>query len=153
MKPVLTSFVCLIFFCLAGHGQYGIGRDGKVYDVNGKVIPTDTAVKKMLRSNLTGTLTGAMVARDTVFPKKLPYNGMPNAIQYAPLTPVYKGNNGKGFDIYGSRVDNMPMLIPDSTNRGGMPNAFKPAPGNTGAIRIMPRAESIPGPNSSIKPK
>jgi hypothetical protein len=152
MKPVLITLAGMMFFCLTGHSQYGIGRDGRIYDINGKVIP-DTAVKKTLSSNLTGTLTGAMVARDTVFPKKLPYNGMPNAIQYAPLTPVYKGNNGKGFDIYGSRVDNMPMLIPDSTNRGGMPNAFKPAPGNTGAIRIMPRAESIPGPNSSIKPK
>jgi hypothetical protein len=139
----------MVFLCLAGHSQYTFGRDGKVYDANGKVVLTDTAVKKMLSSNL----TGAMVTGDTVFPKKLPYNGMPNAIQYAPLSPVYKGNNGKGFDIYGSRVDNMPVLMPDSTNRGGMPNAFRPAPGNNGGVRITPRTETIPGPNSLIKPK
>lgn len=151
MKPVLTTLAGMVFFFLAGHSQYSIGRDGRIYDINGKVIPTDTAVKKMPSSKL--TIAGTVPAGDTVFPKKLPYNGMPNAIQYAPLPPVYKGNNGKGFDIYGSRVDNMPLLIPDSTNRGGMPNAIRPVPGNIGGVRMIPRTESIPGPNSLIKPK
>ena len=149
MKPILTSFVCLILFCLAGHSQYSFGRDGRIYDSNGRIISADTVAKLKQMSNPTGILTPA---RDTLFPKKLPYNGMPNAIQYAPLPPVYMGNNGKGFDIYGSRIDNMPMLIPDSTNRGGMPNAFRPVPGN-GSVRIIPRTESIPGPNSLTKPK
>ncbi len=30
--------------------------------------------------------------------------------------PRYKGNNGNGFDIYESTVDNMPLLVPDKNN-------------------------------------
>ena len=48
---------------------------------------------------------------------------MPNAITTKPLPPVYKGNNGKGFDIYESKVDNMPMLVPDSSYSYNMPVA------------------------------
>ena len=59
----------------------------------------------------------------------LPDNGMPNAIRTKPLPPVYLGNNNKGFDMYESRVDRMPMLVPDSINAASIPLS-KPADGN-----------------------
>jgi hypothetical protein len=46
------------------------------------------------------------------FPEKLPM-------------PAYKGNNGAGFDIYESTVDNMPLLVPDKTNPAIKPNTPK----------------------------
>ena len=50
-------------------------------------------------------------------PKNLPFiDTMPNAITLPSLPPVYDGNNGRGFDIYRSQVDNMPILMPDSAN-------------------------------------
>lgn len=60
------------------------------------------------------------------FDKRLPYNGMPNMITVKPIPPVYKGNNAKGFDIYESPMDNMPILVPDSEFQTKMPNPFSP---------------------------
>ena len=37
------------------------------------------------------------------------------------LTPEYKGNNGKGADIYAMQPYNMPALVPDSTFHSRMP--------------------------------
>jgi hypothetical protein len=63
---------------------------------------------------------------DTLFPKKegdqrnrIPNYGMPNVITNA-MPPIYKGNNNKGFDIYESPLDQMPILMPDSTNYQNM---------------------------------
>jgi hypothetical protein len=52
---------------------------------------------------------------------KMPYTGMPNSLTNT-LPPVYKGNNNRGFDLYESPLDQMPILIPDSTNVYKMPN-------------------------------
>jgi hypothetical protein len=46
-------------------------------------------------------------------------NNMPNAIRDTP-PPVYNGNNGQGFDVYRSQVDNMPILMPDSLNAASL---------------------------------
>lgn len=51
---------------------------------------------------------------------QVPNNSMPNAITVKPAPPVYRGNNGKGFDIYDSRIDNMPILVPDSSFASNM---------------------------------
>lgn len=67
--------------------------------------------------------TNIIKLKDYLKKSQLPYNGMPNAITTKPLPPVYKGNNGKGFDIYESKVDNMPMLVPDSSNTYHMPGS------------------------------
>lgn len=53
--------------------------------------------------------------------KKLPKNGMPNAIKVMPANPIYRGNNGQGSDIYESQLDRMAILMPDSSNQAKMP--------------------------------
>ena len=47
--------------------------------------------------------------------------------------PRYKGNNGNGFDIYESTVDNMPLLVPDKNN-----DAMQP----TGPSEKIPKLEN-----------
>ena len=69
--------------------------------------------------------------KDTVLPKTplqrmVPRNGMPNLFIIKPDQPLYKGNNGKGSDIYESRIDKMPLLVPDSSFSSSMPNAIQP---------------------------
>lgn len=53
--------------------------------------------------------------------KKTPRNSMPNVLTPSlilpHIPPKYLGNNGKGFNMYESQVDNMPILVPDSSNR------------------------------------
>ncbi len=58
---------------------------------------------------------------------QLPDNGMPNVIKTVPPA-VYLGNNGNGFDVYGSLTDAMPVLVPDSSFRSAMPNAIQIQP-------------------------
>lgn len=59
------------------------------------------------------------------YPDKSTIDNMPNAfISAGP--PVYKGNNGNGFDLYQSPVDNMPLLMPDSSNRSSLKISQKP---------------------------
>ncbi|MDE3254074.1 MAG: hypothetical protein KGO92_14835, partial [Bacteroidota bacterium] len=65
---------------------------------------------------------------------QLPKNGIPNKYTEKSLPPVYSHNNGKGFDVYGSVLDNMPMLMPDSGYVTGMP-VYKPRSG-TDSLRI-----------------
>jgi len=89
------------------------------------------------------SITSFPSIRDTVIltPKdknQLPYNGMPNAVITKPLPPAYIGNNGKGFDMYESRVDNMGILKPDNSFASNMPvakmqkeNNLALSPGNT----------------------
>ena len=36
---------------------------------------------------------------------------------------VYQYNNGKGFDVYSMKIDNMPCLSPDSTFQSHLPGA------------------------------
>lgn len=72
--------------------------------------PVDPNAKK--RDSIMGYL-------NSLAPKQSPIDNMPNAIKVQPFpsaNSVYKGNNGEGFDIYGSGVDNMPVLMPDSVN-------------------------------------
>lgn len=47
-------------------------------------------------------------------------NNMPNALNMNTPPPVYNGNNGLGFDIYRSQIDNMPVLLPDSVNAASL---------------------------------
>jgi hypothetical protein len=53
--------------------------------------------------------------------EQLPNSGMPNAITIQPQPPVYLGNNGNGSDIYQSPIDNMPILMYDSSFASNMP--------------------------------
>ncbi|MES2005324.1 MAG: hypothetical protein V4450_12465 [Bacteroidota bacterium] len=67
-----------------------------------------------------------LVNQDTIrlkdrFKQRIPNNNMPNVLQLALAPPVYQGNNGKGFDIYKSTVDNMPILMNDSSFVSNMP--------------------------------
>ncbi len=64
--------------------------------------------------------TNTLKLRDYLNKNQLPYNGMPNVITQKSLPSAYHGNNNKGFDIYESRVDNMPMLVPDSSNAASL---------------------------------
>ena len=47
----------------------------------------------------------------------------------------FKYNNGKGFDVYVMKTDNMPCLVPDATFKTNMPGA-----------------KAYKMPNSSIRP-
>jgi hypothetical protein len=63
-------------------------------------------------------------------------NNMPNAIRDTP-PPVYNGNNGQGFDVYRSQVDNMPILMPDSVNAASL--KMKVDPKRSSSIFIQPK--------------
>lgn len=43
---------------------------------------------------------------------------------------VYQYNNGKGFDVYSMKTDNMPCLVPDSTFQTRFPGADASKRGN-----------------------
>lgn len=78
--------------------------------------------------------TGNLPRKPFLERNQLPKNGMPNKYNEKSIPPVYSHNNGKGFDVYGSALDNMPMLMPDSDYVTGMP-VFKPNSG-TDSLRI-----------------
>lgn len=82
--------------------------------------------------------------KDDLKKNQVPDYGMPNAITVKPLPPVYRGNNGQGFDIYNSQIDNMAVLKPDSSFRSNMPVAKMPG------IKQMPRVSVLP--DNIIKP-
>ena len=69
------------------------------------------------------SLTDTTIRRyqDELRKKQVPDFGMPNAIKIKPQPDVYRGNNGQGFDIYESSIDNMPILKPDKNNGSNMP--------------------------------
>lgn len=85
------------------------------------------------QNNYTIHVTPLLSGEDTVIQKlkddlkrnQLPYNGIPNSITTLPMPPVFLGNNGKGFDMYESRVDNMAILKPDNSFTSKMPVAGK----------------------------
>lgn len=62
-------------------------------------------------------------------PKSLPHQSKPMQRDTQPGMPVvklklkgeFKGNNGKGSDIYAMTPDSMPCLVPDSTYASRMP--------------------------------
>jgi hypothetical protein len=75
------------------------------------------------------TTAGNMTAFLRSFPDTIviggdavPIDNMPNAITLKQAPPVYRGNNGRGFDIYESTLDGMPVLIPDSSNKASLNN-------------------------------
>lgn len=59
--------------------------------------------------------------QDELKKNRVPDFGIPNAILVKPSPPVYRGNNGQGFDIYDSPIDNMSILKPDSSFASNMP--------------------------------
>ena len=66
--------------------------------------------------------TGSILMDTIIFPKKQnPYDNMPNAIIRKSQPDVYVGNNGNGFDIYRSQIDNMPVAKPDKSFTSNMP--------------------------------
>ena len=81
-------------------------------------------VRKPIVSSAILQDTNTLKLKDYLNKNQLPYNGMPNAFTQKSLPPVYLGNNNKGFDIYESRVDNMPMLVPDSSNAASLTTAI-----------------------------
>jgi hypothetical protein len=76
--------------------------------------------------------------KDDLKKNQVPNYGMPNAITVKPLPPVYRGNNGQGFDIYDSQIDNMAVLKPDSSFGSNMPVAKMPG------IKQIPRVSVLP---------
>jgi hypothetical protein len=100
------------------------------------IICCTAALPAQVRWRLAGKVAGVpngdlpAAVRDTLIQRKkdleknqLPYNGMPNAITTKPLPLLYLGNNGRGLDMYSSPVDNMGILMPDSTFNSNLPNA------------------------------
>lgn len=53
---------------------------------------------------------------------------MPNALKGFHDAQQKVGNNGKGFDVYQSSVDNMPVLKPDAQNLGTLTYTIKRLP-------------------------
>ncbi|MFL9483072.1 hypothetical protein ACI6Q2_09880 [Chitinophagaceae bacterium LWZ2-11] len=62
-----------------------------------------------------------------VVPKTTGYkDSMPNALLKYQQQQFKIGNNGKGFDIYKDRFDNMSVLKPDQTFASNMPVLMQP---------------------------
>ena len=59
--------------------------------------------------------------RDELRKNQVPNYGMPNALPVKPQPNIYKGNNGQGFDMYESPIDNMVIVKPDSSSGFNMP--------------------------------
>jgi hypothetical protein len=55
-------------------------------------------------------------------------SNMPNALKGFHDAQQKVGNNGKGFDVYQSSVDNMPVLKPDAQNLGTLTYTIKRLP-------------------------
>lgn len=74
-----------------------------------------------------------IIAGDTSM-KKAPSQIANASVLRLPSPLVYKGNNGKGFDIYESGIDGMPVLMPDSANKNSLQLKQTPnsRPGITG---------------------
>jgi hypothetical protein len=80
----------------------------------------------------------------------VPIDNMPNAISSKSVPPAYKGNNGRGFDIYESQSDGMPILMPDSANKASLNNgSVKKLQG----VFQMPRMYLVPKTNNNRYPK
>lgn len=73
-----------------------------------------------------------------------PIDRMPNAITAKPVPPVFRGNNGRGFDVYESQLDGMPILMPDSANKASL---------NYGSVKKVPGVYQVPGPKIYRLPK
>jgi hypothetical protein len=118
---VLLGFLLIIFFTATSSAQ--VQRRATV------------AVVGLPNGELPNSVRDTLIQRKKDLEKnRLPYNGMPNAIAIRPLPLVYLGNNGKGLDMYSSPVDNMGIVMPDSTFSSNMP--FE-KPGNA-SVMIVP---------------
>jgi hypothetical protein len=73
-----------------------------------------------------------------------PIDNMPNAISSKAIPPVYKGNNGRGFDIYESQLDGMPVLMPDSANKASL---------NNGSVKKSQGVYQMPGNRLYLVPR
>lgn len=140
MKAILT--LLSIVFILSVQAQYKLSPPTLTITGSNTVPKQDTNIQKF---------------HDQLRNNKLPYNGIPNIITEKPSSPTYLSNNGKGFDIYQSRVDNMYILMPDSEFVSNMPvlnsktTIARIAP--TDFFRGSPRArlqQSLPGTDSII---
>lgn len=97
----------LTILLLAGMISTAYSQQSRVWVIPSIVLkstPRDTIIEKL---------------KELLQKNGSPIDHMPNAI--SPLKPlsqqqVYKGNNGIGFDIYESKIDHMPVLMPDSAN-------------------------------------
>lgn len=103
---VQLSILCLLFLTTSSYSQ-----NSNNYSFVGEI---ETVSKR--DTNIT-------MFRDLLLRNQVPKNWMPNAITTSPLPPVYYGNNGNGFDLYGSILDHMPILKPDSSFSSKMPLA------------------------------
>ena len=103
-------------------------------------VKSETVSKPIVSSTILQD-TNTLKLKDYLNKNQLPYNGMPNAFTQKSLPPVYLGNNDKGFDIYESKVDNMPMLVPDSSNAASLTTAITIEGGNKNRSRFynLPR--------------
>lgn len=129
MKPMIFTTAFLIAVSANGQQQNKTIQIGERFSVQ---LRTDTLI--------------SIAKPDTILPNlreqwrrnQIPQNGMPNAFTVKPPMPVYKGNNGQGFDIYESRIDGMPTLVPDSSFSSGMPNAFQRTDKKADSLRNTP---------------
>ena len=59
--------------------------------------------------------------KDELKKNQVPNYGIPNAILVKPQPNTYIGNNGQGFDMYESPIDNMTIAKPDTSSGFNMP--------------------------------
>jgi hypothetical protein len=132
MRTILT--ICILAIAATAFSQRRTtmsaetGRKGK----NEKIIFPDTIGDSLAKRLVESVGMGNVLLKnnflsvptkltDTVIDNRSPIDNMPNAItKPSPLN--YVDNNGQGFDIYRSGVDNMPVLMPDSANRASLGN-------------------------------
>jgi hypothetical protein len=82
----------------------------------------DSIMKKILEASTKANFLKTFPDTIVIGGNAAPIDNMPNAITIKPAPPVYKGNNGRGFDIYESTIDGMPVLMPDSSNKASLNN-------------------------------
>lgn len=96
-----------------------------MFAVSASQSQESTSAPVSLIQQITGQDTVNLPQKQFLERNQLPKSEMPNKYTEKSLPPVYSHNNGKGFDVYGSLLDNMPMLMPDSDYVTSMP-VFKP---------------------------
>lgn len=119
------TFLILFLFCIC---QSGFAQPRMPITL--KIIPGSRSnLSDSNAAKIDALVKSFVQARQGLLNQQYIPDSIPNAFTEKLPFPVYKGNNGKGFDLYESTMDNMPMLVPDKNNiadndkmPGSMPN-------------------------------
>ncbi len=121
MRILLTILLFMLIvpgtFCQTNFGTIDIKPSGIPFKDSTWLTP-----KNHSKNALVLPRSGPPLKETIILPKKrIPFDNMPNAIIHKTQPDIYVGNNGNGFDIYRSQIDNMPIAKPDKSFTSNMP--------------------------------